>query len=135
MLPGEQHAYTVIDLPTATGGFSISNFPSFFLSALYTGSSLLKLTGNQTFTFNSNGAWIIKSAVIVTDSNVATRSLILTASGVLFHPSTKTATASLTVDLLDREVVFSAAPGSPQVLSIENNKAGDVLQVSFIQVG
>jgi len=72
--------------------------------------------------------YLLKSVVIVCDATVVTRSLL---SGPLGqHESSKTATASQTADLLDRELVQAGN----SILSIQNGVAGDTVKCTVLRL-
>lgn len=119
--PPVEHFYTITDVPSAAGSFTISNTAF----TTFTSHRAGVLTGVQTITFTKDG--LIKTATVATDGSVGNRSINIDGkaqwSSKLIAPSTGQA------DLLDREIAVEAG----KVVKIQNGAAGDQWTITWIE--
>jgi hypothetical protein len=121
---GKLHHYTVTDVPSAAGGFNITN--TFFPAV--NSASLQTFVVPAGYSFPGVGVYILKTAIAFTNGVAGSR-ILLIAGGQ---------TASKFVgpgvsggDLLDREVGIPAGT----FVSLANSQNGDSVNLTHVRVG
>jgi hypothetical protein len=112
---------TTKNVQITSGSVSTVLQSEIFLDQL--GSATLKISGPYNELTN---IWILKSAIIITDSTAVTRQLLLNTYPI----SSQTVGPSLTADLLDREIAFNGN----QSFTIENGTSSDRVNATAIRV-
>ncbi len=157
VVPGKLHAYTITDLPTASGGFSISNFPATY-DVSDRAARLLGTIANAGFNVNNFPAvfgsifsltntsfagdgslifpaapqgFVLKTAVLNTAPGGSSRSLNLTPPVAgLFISAKSAAPGAGLVDMLDREVAIAGGA----TITVTNGLSVDRLHVTYLRV-
>lgn len=133
LVPGTIHHYTLTDVPSAAGSFTVLQGTKPWTTALpagYVGQAVLAQgvsNGKLVFTVDV----IVKTFVITTSATAGARSLFVASS---FPASSKTAAPSATsIDLLDRELAIPKGK-TLSVLNWDGLATGDLAYATWVQV-